>query len=441
MAASGELDGLSEAEIEQRVLGSATFKAAESEYGVGSPFWTAGSSVSGLLAGALGGNVQSGAAAGAAPVLAKLIKDASGDNEGARIALHTLASAVLAKAQGGNATAGAAGGFIAAASAKTLALAIYGKEAGELAPDEEMVILNLVSALGAAGGGLATGDTSGMVSAGNAARVEVENNFFGKALVEGCAIAAPCRTKVAEQLLEIGVKAGITGVVAKEIADNLSSEELEHLVTLEMMGNDEITGKYLSSLQDKYAPSNTGGNQIINPEPTNTGGDQIATGNVPAHTGNNQVSDQGATNTGNTDGVLDTGGNTTVTPIPDGPSKDDLAYLSTGKINAGKFGQLELDSLSKTGTNIDPAAKSGNFTVAGRALQKHGSRDGSAYPSAKGTPAQINEQGQKILDGIINAPNASVKEGNRFGGFDVIAPDGRGARFDPQGNFRGFLEP
>ncbi|MFP1933772.1 colicin D domain-containing protein, partial [Lonsdalea quercina] len=89
---------------------------------------------------------------------------------------HTLASAVLAKAQGGNATAGAAGGFIAAASAKTLALAIYGKEAGELAPDEELVILNLVSALGAAGGGLATGDTSGIVSAGNAARVEVENN-------------------------------------------------------------------------------------------------------------------------------------------------------------------------------------------------------------------------------------------------------------------------
>jgi len=34
----------------------------------------------------------------------------------------------------------------------------------------------LHSALGAAGGGLATGDTSGMVSAGNAARVEVENN-------------------------------------------------------------------------------------------------------------------------------------------------------------------------------------------------------------------------------------------------------------------------
>jgi len=35
-----------------------------------------------------------------------------------------------------------------------------------------------------------------------------------------------------------------------------------------------------------------------------------------------------------------------------------------GKINAGKFGQLELNSLSKTGANVDPAAKSGNLTVA-----------------------------------------------------------------------------
>ena len=95
----------------------------------------------------------------------------------------------------------------------------------------------------------------------------------------------------------------------------------------------------------------------------------------------------------------------------------------------------------ETGAKTDPAVKAGNFTVADRALQKHGSREGSVYPVAKGTPAQINKQGQKILDGIIKAPGASVKEGNRFGGFDVVAPDGKGARFDPQGNFRGFLEP
>lgn len=118
-----------------------------------------------------------------------------------------------------------------------------------------------------------------------------------------------------------------------------------------------------------------------------------------------------------------------------------FASGSGPKINAGKFGQLELDVLSQTGAKTDSAAKAGNFTVAGRALQKHGSREGSAFPVAKGTPAQMNEQGQKILDSIVKTPGATVKEGNRFGGFDVIAPDGRGARFDPQGNFRGFLEP
>ena len=48
------------------------------------------------------------------------------------------------------------------------------------------------------------------------------------------------------------MKAGITGAVAKTLADKLTADELDHLVTLEMMGNDEITSKYLSSLQDKY---------------------------------------------------------------------------------------------------------------------------------------------------------------------------------------------
>jgi filamentous hemagglutinin len=168
MAARGELNGLSETEIDTRVMNSAEFKAVDTQYGIGSPFWTASSAVTGLLAGVLGGNVQGGVAAGAAPVLARLVKEATGkDNEAARIALHTVISAALAKAQGGNATAGAIGGFIAFAGAERLAQALY------------------VTAIGAAGGGVASGDTSGMVSAGNAARVEVENNFLSLNQLDG----------------------------------------------------------------------------------------------------------------------------------------------------------------------------------------------------------------------------------------------------------------
>ena len=68
-------------------------------------------------------------------------------------------------------------------------------------------------------------------------------------LARGCAIAAPCRSKVAEQLLEIGAKAdivGFAGAAVKDLADKMTSDELQHLVMLEMMGNDEITNKYLS---------------------------------------------------------------------------------------------------------------------------------------------------------------------------------------------------
>ncbi|MCX5575270.1 hypothetical protein OSH03_15015 [Enterobacter sp. E-TC7] len=97
------------------------------------------------------------------------------------------------------------------------------------------------------------GSVSMAAMASETAKVEVENNSLGL-LVRGCAVAAPCRTKVAEQLLEIGAKAGLaglTGAAVKDMADKMTSDELEHLVTLEMMGNDEITSKYLNSLQDK----------------------------------------------------------------------------------------------------------------------------------------------------------------------------------------------
>ncbi|MDF7680586.1 hypothetical protein PT300_08270 [Enterobacteriaceae bacterium ESL0689] len=166
-----------------------------------------------------------------------------------------------------------------------------------------------------------------------AGKTTVENNNLGL-IARGCAIAAPCRTKVAEQLLEIGAKAGIAGlagVAVKDIADKMTSEELDHLITLEMVGNDEITRNYLNSLQDKYAPLHTGNNDIqINTGPNHTGGNQTATGNAPNHTGNDQAPVPGVTNTGNTDSVPVSGGTTTVTPAPDGHNKDNFIYMSDG---------------------------------------------------------------------------------------------------------------
>jgi uncharacterized protein RhaS with RHS repeats len=94
-----------------------------------------------------------------------------------------------------------------------------------------------------------------------------------------------------------------------------------------------------------------------------------------------------------------------------------------------------------SGNDPDPADKSGKLTKSGRALQKHGSRPGSAFPPATGNAEEKNRQGQGVLEDITNNPDSTSSEGNRFGGTDVTSPDGKGARYDENGKFRGFLEP
>jgi filamentous hemagglutinin len=168
-------------------------------------------------------------------------------------------------------------------------------------------------------------------SAQFAANPALENNSLGKALTEAWTIAVPHPAKVAEQLLEIGVKASITGlttVAIKDIADRITPDELEHITTLGMTGNPAVTGHYLSSLQDKYAPVHTGNPQLADTALRNTGSNPSLAPQASGHTGNNQISGQGVTHTGNTAGVTDSGIKAIITPIPHEPSVDDLAYLA-----------------------------------------------------------------------------------------------------------------
>ncbi len=269
--------------------------------------------------------------------------------------------------QGNNTAAGAAGAASAELAASAIMATLYPeKTVSQLSEEEKQTVSSLATISAGMAGGIAGDSTSGAATGAVAGKNAVENNALSL-VARGCAIAAPCRAKVAEQLLDIDAKAGIAGLAGaaiKDVADKMTSDELDHLVMLEMMGNDEITGKYLSSLQDKYAPSHTDGNQIVESGSTSTGGNQTATGNVPIHTGNNQASGQGTTNTGNTKGKPDTGGNTTVTSIPDGPNKDDLAYLDKpanlspeGSGRAGAFNEAKRQSgipVSQSPSNVYP---------------------------------------------------------------------------------------
>ena len=99
-----------------------------------------------------------------------------------------------------------------------------------------------------------------------------------------------------------------------------------------------------------------------------------------------------------------------------------------------------VDGLSESGKELDPKDKSGELTKAGRGLQKHGSRSGSAFPPATGNAASKNDQGQEVLDDILTDPGSSTEVDDR-GRTTVTAPDGRSARFNPDGSMQGFREP
>ena len=103
---------------------------------------------------------------------------------------------------------------------------------------------------------------------------------------------------------------------------------------------------------------------------------------------------------------------------------------------AAKSGVGSLDDMSRAAG----AADRNGLTQAGRALQKHGDRPGSAFPQTKGGPGKLNPAGQDIVDDVLTTPG-SVNKPNRFGGVDVTAPDGRGVRYDANGKMMGFLEP
>ena len=412
----------SDAEVMQRA-----YDNAMQQYGTGSGLQKAAQAVTGVLTALAGNNLAGALANAASPYLATEIKKLTTNpltgkvDVTANAMAHAVLGAVTAQLNNQSAAAGGLGAGGGELAARYIAEQLFpGKKPDALNEAQKQQVSALSQLAAGLAGGLATGDTGGAVTAAQTGKNAVENNLLGgneeaqtKFVQEhgkniaSCADnpgSASCQKGLAmNDALMVALPAGLGGGLLAAATPEIAAAA-------------------------KAAIQACAGNVVLC---LNNAGIQMSEAVVP-----------GGVGAGGAVGIGKTAAEATAAKA-EAVAANAAKNLSSeiGKINAGKFGQLELNSLSKTGTNIDPAAKSGNFTVAGRALQKHGSREGSVYPVAKGTPAQINEQGQKILDGIVKAPGASVKEGNRFGGFDVIAPDGRGARFDPQGNFRGFLEP
>ncbi len=111
------------------------------------------------------------------------------------------------------------------------------------------------------------------------------------------------------------------------------------------------------------------------------------------------------------------------------------------KIDKASKAAKSIETLLKAGKALDK----GGFTAVGRALQKHGSRVGSAFPKAKGNASAINAQGEAVLKGILTNSNVTsvTRHHARFGNvLEYKIPGGQGARFSSDGKkFIGFIEP
>lgn len=131
-------------------------------------------------------------------------------------------------------------------------------------------------------------------------------------------------------------------------------------------------------------------------------------------------------------------------------------FASTNPSSSG--GQSGGSSSGQSGSSSQPcydvnglsqaasAPDKGGFTAAGRSLTKHGAgaRIGnSKFPAAKGSPSQINQMAQEIVDEILTDPGSVFKNSyrGRFGDtLEITAPNGRGLVFDANGKFLFFKE-
>ncbi|WP_213202283.1 VENN motif pre-toxin domain-containing protein [Erwinia rhapontici] len=172
-------NSLSAAALTAKVLNSEEYKQAEAKYGIGSNFQIGANAIVGALSALAGGNAGGALAAASGPLLAQVIKQASGDNEAMRVVLHTVISGLLAQAQGGSAIGGAAGGLVSSVGAEPLSQLLYGKSAALLTQEQKELVANLATLAGM-GAGAAVGGSTGAGSGGVAAKVEVENNWLSK---------------------------------------------------------------------------------------------------------------------------------------------------------------------------------------------------------------------------------------------------------------------
>ncbi|WP_264253416.1 VENN motif pre-toxin domain-containing protein, partial [Pantoea ananatis] len=122
------------------------------------------------------GDIRAAAAGGAAPYIANLIGHSDLD-PASRLMAHAVVNAALAAAQDKNIAAGAAGAVTGELTGM-LASEIYGKKPYEMNDREKETVSALATLAAGLSGGLAGSGAADMVTAAQAGKVTVENNYL-----------------------------------------------------------------------------------------------------------------------------------------------------------------------------------------------------------------------------------------------------------------------
>jgi len=289
------------------------------------------------IQGLAGGDLKAALAGGAAPYLTEVIKQMA-PNETSRVMANAVVAGVLAEMQGNNGLAGAAGAGTSALAGEAIKKALYGDTSvDQLTEQQKQTLVGLSTLAAGLAGGLAGSDSSGAITGAQAGQNEISNNMTSIGLVQQI---------MANQILNSAAMAEAGSRNPNDQAALALTKAAKKGLSTTCLLNDTCVMMAIIAAQNQpKAPSNTGGDQILEQSPTNTGGNEQVDPST-SHTGNNQPSEAGAINTGNTEGESNVGGNSTTTPIAE-PNPDDLAYSSEIQLGRGSTGRTEANSLQE----------------------------------------------------------------------------------------------
>ena len=305
---------------------SDVYKAEMAKYGTGSAVQQGLQAATAAIQGLSGGDIAKAIAGGAAPYIAEVIKQTAPD-EASRIMAHAAVAGVIAAVQGNSAAAGAAGAATTALMGEAIKKTLYGDiPVNQLSEDQKQTLVTLGTLAAGLAGGLASDSSASAMAGAQAGQNEISNNMASIGMLQ---------QMMAQETLNAAAMAEAGKGTANDQAALALTKKVKEGLSASCLANDVCVLMAVVAAQSQQHADSSGsrtetlpvhddltGGKLVNPIQDENQGTSLITPD--------QSDDQRGSNTGNTEGTPDTGGNTTVTPILDGPNKDDLAYLATG---------------------------------------------------------------------------------------------------------------